>query len=161
MEIGVYSGTSLIKILELIPNSIATAIDLWKDYYEQEDMKQMEENNVEEYFRKNLKVMNMTDRVKIKKGNSQDILLDLINQNEDKYDFIYVDGSHRCLDAYMDINLSWKLLNKGGIMVIDDYPYKKEQVLESPFESVNEFITKYQKEIKVLNKGYRVFLEKL
>ena len=59
--------------------------------------------------------------------------------------------------------LSWELLNKGGILAIDDYLYKKydENILNSPYEGVNHFMNKYQSKYKVLHKDYRVFLEKL
>jgi hypothetical protein len=37
-----------------------------------------------------------------------------------KFDFIYVDGSHKCLDCHYDLLLSWLLLKKNGILAIDD-----------------------------------------
>jgi hypothetical protein len=42
------------------------------------------------------------------------------------------------------------MLNSG-----DDF-----EKLERPFEAVNHFLEKCQDEITVLNKGYRVFIEK-
>jgi hypothetical protein len=34
-------------------------------------------------------------------------------------------------------------------------------VVDSPFEGINHFLNKFQKEIKILHKGYRVFLQKI
>ena len=94
------------------------------------------------------------------KGDSFEILLDLVKENE-KYDFIYLDGSHTCFNVYSDLILSWKLLNKGGVIAIDDYLYLKDKIMDSPYESVNFFMQKFKNQIKVLNIGYRVFIEKI
>ena len=59
--------------------------------------------------------------------------------------------------------LSWKLLNVGGIMAIDDYTFlvgDEFEILKRPFEAVNYFLENVGNEITVLNKGYRVFIEK-
>ena len=78
----------------------------------------------------------------------------------DKFDIIYVDGSHRLLDCYTDLVLSWELLEKNGLMIIDDYLFNKNNILESPFEAVNEFLNKYENKYTLLSKNYRVFLVK-
>jgi predicted O-methyltransferase YrrM len=78
------------------------------------------------------------------------------------FDFIYVDGSHLSFDCYSDLIISWRLLENGGILAIDDYLYNMEgDVVDSPFEGINHFLNKFQKEIKILHKGYRVFLQKI
>lgn len=159
LEIGTYTGTSIIKILELLPNSYASVIDTWKNYNENnlEILSSIEENNTEEIFIKNIENTNMKDRIKIYKGDSGDILLNNIGS----FDFIYIDGSHRLLDLHLDLILSFNILNKGGIIGIDDYLYNKENILESPYEGVNHFLEKYENKIKILSKEYRVFIEKI
>jgi hypothetical protein len=78
------------------------------------------------------------------------------------FDFIYVDGSHLLLDCYSDLVLSWIILEKGGLLAIDDYTYKFDcNLLDSPFEAVNHFLTRYKGKYKLLHKGYRVFLQKI
>jgi predicted O-methyltransferase YrrM len=96
------------------------------------------------------------------KGDSSKVLMDMVVKN-DMHDFIYVDGSHLMLDCYLDLILSWKILNKGGILAIDDYIYNidSDNKLDSPFEGVNHFLKKYESEYSLLHKGYRIFLEKL
>jgi len=161
LEIGTYTGTSLIKFLELLPNSQATAIDTWINYKENnlDILSNIEENNIEDIFYKNIENANMKDRIKIYKGDSSNILFNNIG----KFDFIYVDGSHKLLDLYLDLILSFNILNKGGVMGIDDYLYlyNKENILESPYEGVNHFLEKYKNRIKLLSKEYRVFIEKI
>ena len=85
----------------------------------------------------------------------------LFIKKEKLFDFIYVDGSHRLLDLYCDLVLSFSLLKIGGVIGIDDYLYNKDTILESPYEGVNHFIEKFKNNIKILSKGYRVFIEKM
>jgi hypothetical protein len=58
--------------------------------------------------------------------------------------------------------ISWRLLVRGGLLAIDDYLYNTEgAIIDSPFEGINHFLKKHQHEIKILHKGYRVFLQKV
>jgi predicted O-methyltransferase YrrM len=164
LEIGVYTGTSLIEIVKMIPGSRGVAIDSWTNYSEQQHatMNNMVENGVECAFYRNVAKSGLSSRISARKGDSYEILLEM-NRMGEKYDFIYVDGSHLCLDVYLDLMLSWKLLNVGGIMAIDDYMFlvgDEFEILKRPFEAVNYFLEKCQDEITVLNKGYRLFIEK-
>ena len=185
LEIGVFAGTSLIEIVKQIPNSKAIAIDKW-DSYEEINIDQMKnrdilqnnefvksldclrtikERKIEELFYKNIAVAGMQNRIEAIKGDSHAVLLEM-NQKKSKFDFIYVDGSHKCLDVAIDLFLSWQLLEKGGIMAIDDYLYSLESdfdvnTLEYPYQAVNHFLEKYKKEMIVLEKGYRVFIKKI
>ena len=89
------------------------------------------------------------------------VLIEFIKQNK-KFDFIYVDGSHLCLDCYTDCVLSWQLLSNNGIMAIDDYLYKNYEpdILGKPLEGVNHFLSKVKLESIVLHQDYRVFIQK-
>jgi hypothetical protein len=171
LEIGSYTGISLINIVKLIPNCLGFGIDKWCDYGnwvdseniksdEENHMKYMEALEIEKSFYKNIARENLSDRISGIKGDSKEILLSML-KNDEKYDFIYVDGSHKALDCYLDIFLSWKVLNKGGIMGIDDYLFTVEYKLEEPFEAVNRFLEENKGQYKILHSGYRVFLEKI
>uniref|UniRef100_A0A6C0HF63 Glycosyltransferase 2-like domain-containing protein n=1 Tax=viral metagenome TaxID=1070528 RepID=A0A6C0HF63_9ZZZZ len=183
LEVGTFAGMSLIGMLKYLPNSFAYAIDSWKNYSEKtrentdiDILKNIEQLNVEQVFYQNIEKAGMKERIKALKGDSSQILLNLIAESpvthKDKngvshiiwgFDFIYVDASHLCLDCFVDCILSWKLLKKGGIMGIDDYMYNigYRNVLEIPFEGVNRFLEKIEGQYKVLNKGYRLFIQKL
>ena len=164
LEIGTFAGTSAIKLLELIQNSEITVIDLWENYKEEGGVEgtvdKMKENDIEQIFYNNIEKSDLKHLFTIKKGNSFHVLLDL-NKNNEKFDVIYVDGSHTLLDSYTDILLSFELLKKGGVMIIDDVPFNKGDILNSPLEGVKYFADKHEKEIKILHIGYRLFLEKI
>ena len=159
LEIGTYAGMSLIELLRRIPDSIGTAIDLWEKYDEIDLLQKIDELKVEESFYHNIKVAELTDRVKVRKGESSRVLMEMIKKGE-MFDFIYVDGSHLMLDCHIDLILSFQVLEKGGMMVIDDYFYNIDKPLESPFEGVNRFLVKFSGQYQILDKGCRVFLVK-
>jgi predicted O-methyltransferase YrrM/tetratricopeptide (TPR) repeat protein len=166
LEVGVYTGTSLIEIVRKIPNSFGLGVDRWENYDEEniDILQNIEQNRVEEVFYRNVKVAGLENRIKGMKGKSSNVLLELIRADM-QYDFIYVDGSHRCLDVYLDLFLSWQLLRKGGVLAIDDYMYCigkiGEQPYEYPFEAVNQFLKDYEGKYTIIDKDYRVFLEKI
>ena len=161
LEIGTYTGISLINIVKLIPNSIGFGIDKWTNYDEIELLENMDELQIESSFYKNISMEGLEERIKGIKGDSNKILFQMI-MNKEMYDFIYIDGSHLSFDCYSDLILSWEILVKGGLMAIDDYLYNdKGPVVNSPFEGVNHFLKKYEGKYNLLHKGYRVFLEKL
>jgi predicted O-methyltransferase YrrM len=133
----------------------------------------MEQLEVEKSFFENRAAAGLEGRMNGIKGDSHEVLTKML-LDHDQFDFIYIDGSHSSIDCYTDCFIAWKLLNKGGIMAIDDYTYncqddsipllkvKSDQHIEhSPFHGVNHFLKKHEGEYRVISIGYRVFLEKL
>lgn len=45
-------------------------------------------------------------------------------QNKSKFDLIYIDGSHDYKDVKLDLMAAWICLDKGGLMLTDDYIHK-------------------------------------
>jgi predicted O-methyltransferase YrrM len=166
LEIGVYTGTSLIEIIRKIPNSFGLGIDRWENYNEEniDILQNMEKNDIENVFYRNIKVAGLEHRIKGIKGRSSDVLIELVIEKM-QYDFIYVDGSHKCLDVYLDLFLVWQLLKKGGVMAIDDYMYHvdkiKEMPYEYPYEAVNYFLKSITGKYFIIDKDYRLFIEKI
>lgn len=162
LEIGTYSGMSIIELVKLIPNSYGTAVDMWSNYNENNLLSVIDNYDVKGSFYKNLKNANLENKIMGIQSDSTSALIQFIKVNN-TFDFIYVDGSHLLLDCYTDLFLSWQLLEKNGILAIDDYLYKKEDdnILNSPYEAINHFLKIYNGKYKVLHIGYRVFLEKL
>jgi predicted O-methyltransferase YrrM/tetratricopeptide (TPR) repeat protein len=167
LEIGTFAGTSLIKILRLYPDAKGVAIDRWKNYDEfgAEILSTMEEDDIERIFYENLLKAGVSDRVTALKGDSVEMLLRL-HQNKERFDFIYVDGSHTCLDCYTDMVLSWGLLECGGVLAVDDVLYHYDrvfagEVLEYPLRGKEHFMRKYAGQYEVISDSYRLFLIKL
>jgi len=162
LEVGCYTGCSLVEILRQLPQATATVIDPWEDYDEKgEIMKNITKNGIEDMFIRNIKKSGLESRVTVYRGRSCDALPVLI-ENKKKYNFIYVDGSHKCLDAFLDCVLSWKLLTTDGILAVDDYTWgMNDPILDRPHDGVNHFLNLYKNEYRMLINNYRIFLLKL
>ena len=160
LEIGTYTGISLINIINEIPNSYGIGVDLWSSYNENKLLENMHELGVEKSFYKNISTFGLQNKITGIKSDSTIALTGFIKSGK-IFDFIYIDGSHLLLDCYSDLVLAWEILEKDGILAIDDYLYKNETILDSPFEAVNHFLKRYEGKYKLLHKEYRVFLQKL
>ena len=170
LEIGTFAGTSVIGMLQYLPNAMATTIDRWESYEEKEcstdvvtdSLKNIENRNVETVFYENIGKAGFKDKVTAIKGDSAKILVEMVKTKK-MFDFIYVDGSHKCLDCYMDCLLGWELLNNGGIMGIDDYLYKISATddLENVKRGVDHFLEKIRGHYVLLVDGYRLFIKKI
>ena len=178
LEIGTFAGTSLIEMLKILPEATAVAIDRWTNYDEDgiECLATQEQTGVEQVFYENLRKAGVAGRVAALKGDSVDRLLDLVMEKA-LFDLVYVDGSHRCIDCYTDMALSWRLLKMGGTMIVDDYLLQPRAgvnhdlrdagrlddhfLLDYPMKGVDHFLSKYAGSYRVLDKGYRVCLEKI
>ena len=57
------------------------------------------------------------DFVEFKVGPS----LDFLKQNNQKFDFIFLDGDHSATTVYQEIPAALKMLNKGGVILLHDY----------------------------------------
>lgn len=170
LEIGTFAGTSVIGMLQYLPNAVATTIDKWTNYEEKEcstdmvtdSLKNIENRNVETVFYENLEKAGFKDKVTAIKGDSAKILIEMMKTKK-MFDFIYVDGSHKCLDCYVDCLLGWELLNNGGIMGIDDYLYKISATddFENVKRGVDHFLEKIRGQYVLLVGGYRLFIKKI
>lgn len=161
LEVGTFAGTSIATMMDILPNGIGMAIDNWS----------LEESELQGCINYSGKSMTMSDvknafenntngRVWLTESDSTLALMELL-QEKQYFDFIYVDGSHTALDTVLDITLSWMLLSSGGILGIDDYLYiPPNKTGGAPREAVDRFLTKFDGQYTILDKGYRLFLLK-
>jgi len=162
MEIGTYTGTSVISMLKHLPGSTATVIDCWDNSSGDPIINETElKNEAERMFDENIVKMGVENRIRKIKGDSRTVLSGMTEM----FDFIYIDGSHACLDVLIDMINGWRLLNKGGVMAMDDVLWMQELVntnpLAIPYHSVRHFLEVYKKEFILLHFGYRVFIKKI
>ena len=164
LEIGTFTGVSIIEMLKVLPNASGTVIDNWKlDLNELTTCKKYSSNfntDIRGVFLQNIKMAGVDKRIEILEGNSCDILRNLLRDKR-RFDFIYVDGSHQCLDVLTDLILSWELLNKNGIFGIDDVAWTGYgNDWNIPLPAVTHFTAKYQNEFVMVSGHYRLFLRK-
>jgi hypothetical protein len=98
-----------------------------------------------------------TKVIKVKK---QSFYWMIENQNT-QYDFIYIDGDHRCAGATLDLFAAFPLLKVGGTMAIDDYNLNIWWELPGVTPAVDLFLDLMSDKIQVLSKENQVWLQKL
>lgn len=124
------------------------------------DLLSEDKNIIEDTFRHNISFFTNVN-FNIHKGISQKIL-PTFDQVE-KYDFIYIDASHRADDTFVDAYYAHKMLKSGGILIFDDYGWKDPKnmhISNSPQLGIDVFATMYNEEYHVVFEGYQIGLIK-
>lgn len=171
LEIGCYEGRATIWLCENVLNDSSKnynydIIDTFGGSLSESGMEgtknRLEENNfIENNFNHNISFFPHIN-FDIHKGYSQEILPTF--KVEEKYDFIYIDASHRADDTFVDAYFAHKLLKKGGLLIFDDYGWKDPNNLHpsnSPQLGIDVFNTIYDEQFKPVFNGYQVGFIKL
>jgi len=166
LEIGCYEGRATVWLCENVlinktKNYQYDIVDTFKGSLDESGMegtkKRLEEENfIENNFNYNISFFPHIN-FNIYKGFSQYVLPTF--EIKEKYDFIYIDASHRADDTFVDVYFAHKLLKKGGILIFDDYGWKDPKnlhLVNSPQLGVEVFNTMYDNEYQVIFKGYQV-----
>lgn len=171
LEIGSYEGMSTVWFLENIlvdENSTITCIDPWTSYSQNENSfdsygKSDTEWNFQthkETFIHNILVSGHQDKVTTLQGYSNEILPKLILENK-KYDLIFIDGNHTSPFVITDAVMSWYLLEKGGVMIFDDYLWGDTTTSLSPKLAIDSFIACFNHYIEVIWSEYTLAIKKV
>ena len=147
LEIGCYEGMSSTFFADnFLDNEGSTMICV--DPYlkiDDNDHKTLLQNNEESNFDHNISIC------KKHKITSDDFFS--INKNT----FIYIDGCHICEFITRDLENSFSVLEKGGIMWMDDYLGGDGIQNKNTME---KFLEKYNGRYEVINKGYQLAIRK-
>lgn len=124
LEIGAYEGRNLAFMDWLLPAKLdVTVIDPWFD----ETLNPEEKYHaVEPRFRRNVAKLNFTS-LATRKGFSTYELPKMLAAGE-RFDLIYVDGSHTAWAVMVDLAYCAALLDIGGMMVLDDYWHDESEI---------------------------------
>ncbi|HKJ25756.1 MAG TPA: class I SAM-dependent methyltransferase [Myxococcota bacterium] len=149
LEVGCFEGRSTIWFLERIANGEGSTMDCIDVFTPA----------IEERFDHNIAVAGFGDRMRKHKGYSQDVLRTL---DVESFDFIYIDGCHLASCVLTDAVLSWDLLKPGGMIIFDDYLWNLEKAaFERPKVAIDAFLTAFQPQLRVRERGHQVIIEKL
>lgn len=171
LEIGSYEGRSTCFLIEQCGRRFPVQIvcvDTWEGGVEH-DRNAM--RSIEDRFDNNVAWAKslVTEAVDVKKikRDSKGALLELTAQGQ-KFDLIYVDGSHQAADVLFDAVLSFELLRVNGVMIFDDYlwamePHGQQDLLNMPKPAVDAFTSIYQRKIRIVPGVplYQLVVEKL
>ena len=139
LEIGSWTGSSAIEQIKNVltgENSTITCVDIWDN------------PTLEASFDE--RTTPYADKITKIKSDSKIWL----EQNQDqRFDFIYIDGDHSASGIEADTRLSWPMLKVGGVMALDDVLLNDETV-----EANKAFIESVKDKSTIIENGYQVWL---
>lgn len=158
LEIGSWEGRSTLFLLTYFTQAHVTAVDTWAGSDEWHYNATSDLRDLEARFDHN--VAYGAGRVTKRKGSSLSVLPQLIDEQQ-KFDLIYVDGSHFADDAITDAMNAWRLLKQGGVMIFDDvmwpaYPRARANTAWA----IHQFLKYHAWEYKILHAQYQIILQK-
>jgi predicted O-methyltransferase YrrM len=166
LEIGSYEGRSACFMLDQYPLlKEITCVDTWQTTPDASSMA-----DVEHRFDCNIMhaQSHRTTRAKFRKlkGRSSELLPCLIAAKE-RFDWIYVDGSHEAADVLTDAIYSFHLLRVGGILIFDDYIWRNDatkgcDILNLPKPAIDAFTNIFHRKLTPIRAPlYQLYLQKM
>ncbi len=142
LEIGCHEGRSAVFFLNFFRKARLTCIDI----FGQDGVEQRFDANMAEFG----------DRVTKLKARSVTAMAGLIDAG-DQFDLIYIDANHDRDAVLADSLLAWSLLERGGILIWDDYRWTdKIRRRHHPKYAIDIFLKLHRSRLKVLHRGYQV-----
>jgi len=155
LEIGCFEGLSSVFFADNLldnPKSTLTCVDPFLNI-DNNDHKSLLLNNEELNFDHNISVCKNSDKITIHK-----ITSDAFFENNNKtYNLIYIDGSHDTEYIKRDMENSFNVLEKNGIMWMDDYGGGDGIKIKN---TMNNFLEKYKEQYDLIHSGYQLAIKK-
>jgi predicted O-methyltransferase YrrM len=155
LEIGCFEGLSSVFFADNFldnSNSTLTCVDPFLNI-DNNDHKQFLQNNEEMNFDYNISNCKNLDKLTIHKITS-DIFFE---NNSQTYNFIYIDGCHEPDFIKRDMENSFNILEKNGIMWMDDYGGGDGIQIKNAMDT---FLQKYNGQYELIHKGYQLAIKK-
>jgi len=155
LEIGSWEGCSSLFLLKTLPNVKLTCVDLWQGSQQLRDFGA--HGTGESNF--DLNLSDYKDRLTKFKGTSFSYFSAHADLN--KFDLIYVDGSHYFDDVVIDAIKSFEQLKVGGIMIFDDYFWHYyPRAIDNPAAAINVFLRLKKGSYRIVRVYWQIIIEK-
>jgi hypothetical protein len=161
LEIGSWEGLSAFFLLNLLPKARITCVDTWEgaDEHKAEDSETGLDalTGSEAAFDRNLSRFH--GRVEKFKGTSYQYFQSMTDRQ--RFDLVYVDGSHHCDDVIVDAVKSFEALKVGGLMIFDDYFWcYYPRVIDNPAAAINVFLRLKAGSYRLVSVSHQIVIEK-
>jgi predicted O-methyltransferase YrrM len=165
LEIGSWEGRSALFFLNFLPQMRLTCVDTFAGGQEhQEAAARTAEDaevlrGVEGRFDANTSAF--SGRLEKVKATSIDGLVQL-GLSDRRFDIAYIDGGHRAREVYADSALTWPLIARGGLVILDDYQWAEmPDPMDNPKPGVDAFLRSIEGQYRMVHNDYQVAIEKL
>jgi predicted O-methyltransferase YrrM len=156
LEIGCFEGLSSVFFADnflLNEKSTLTCVDPFLTI-DTNDHKEFLKGDQESNFDYNISICDNSEKIKIRKITSDAFFKD----NTETFNFIYIDGCHEPDFVIRDMENSFKVLERGGIMWMDDYRGGDGFQIKNAMDT---FLLKYRGEYEIIYIGYQLALMKM
>jgi predicted O-methyltransferase YrrM len=160
LEIGSYEGRAACFLIESCAAERPIelhCVDTWAGGVEH-DVGAMPA--VEARFERNIdraraKVPHPVDFHKHKSLSAPALIQLLADGGGERFDLVYVDGSHQACDVLADAVLAFMLLRVGGLLIFDDYlwsmePQGRQNFFNMPKPAIDAFVNLHQRKLAVI-----------
>lgn len=159
LEIGCFEGLSASFFSDNIMNNENSTLDCIDPFYISGTVPGITSecitNKTMDIFKKNINMSKNSKKIKFHNETSDDFFL----KNKKKFNFIYVDGCHEIDYIDRDIRNSFKCLEIGGILWMDDYGGgDPPNYCSIP---IDKFISEIKDKIKIIHKNYQYAVIKI
>jgi predicted O-methyltransferase YrrM len=155
LEIGCFEGLSSVFFADNFmdhPESTLTCVDPFLNI-ENNDHSVFLQNNEENNFDHNTSVCKNTNKITIRKITSDKFF----ENNTNTYNFIYIDGCHDPEFIKRDMENSFRVLDKNGIMWMDDYGGGDGVQIKN---TMNSFLMNHKGEFDLIHMAYQLAIKK-
>ena len=164
LEIGSWEGLSATRFLSMIKDCNLWCVDHFDELKSEAGKERLRK------FLYNIRATGKRQNVKLLIGYSVPALITLL-QTGIKFDFSYIDGSHRSDDTYLDAEMVWRMSKRDSLMLFDDYqwPIMSPELpdnpvsmddIEHPKKGIDAFMEVHKNELEVVYNGYQVCVKK-
>lgn len=171
LEVGSFEGRSTVWFLEnvlLNSKSTITCVDPWTTYSQNSDTfnsyftseSEWDFRNHKRTFLHNIYNSGYMEKVNVIQDSSHLALPKMIS-NGDKFDIIFIDGNHTSPFVITDCVMSWYLLNKGGLMIFDDYLWGDVNSTNSPKIAIDSFVNCFKDYLEVVWSDYKFAIKRI
>jgi hypothetical protein len=166
LQLGVFTGDASVWMCKNIltaQSSTLDDVDTWRGAANEPIQEEMDFEDVYKTYLD--KTAEYKKTIRVNRCTTTDHLLAQYGCDRplgEYFDFIYVDAHHTSASAFLDCELSWPLLNSGGILAIDDYEWLHPDGVEihGPQLGIHMFLDRHDGEYKLLVKNQQVWLRK-
>jgi len=161
LEIGSWEGRSALFFLNYLPHASIVCVDTFAGSIEHRawppSQRKSQLSGIEKRFDNNLAPF--ADRVQKRKEDSL-VALGKLGIEGQRFDLVYVDGSHLAIDVYRDGVLGWPTVAPGGIVIFDDYQRKLGAERDLPQVGIDALLETIKENYDELFRGHQIIIRK-